>query len=240
MEHIWPVDSNIPMRRIGSESQSDGGYLVPDDLQGIGRVFSPGVADTMDFEEHFLEKGVPCELIDGSISSLPTQHPLANFQKLWIGSESSADSISLSDWVAKEANEDEELILQMDIEGGEYESLVNEPRATLERFRVIVLEIHHLREAFSYTGFAMLTSLIRKLKETHYVVHAHPNNCCPALKVGSLIWPSVLELTLLRKDRMEEPRNYANIPHALDQDNTDKPTLELKPGKFFYEQAQED
>lgn len=50
---IWPENTNLGLRRIGSTFRADGGYLVPDDLEGIGRVFSPGVADNMEFEKHF-------------------------------------------------------------------------------------------------------------------------------------------------------------------------------------------
>lgn len=233
LELIWPVETKIPLKRIGSETRSDGGYLVPDDLDGIGRVFSPGVAESMDFELHFLDKGVPCELIDGSIEAPPIIHPLANFAPLWLSRESKENSVSLSDWVDNKAQEHEDLVLQMDIEGDEYECLSDVSTTTLGRFRIIVLEVHHLREAFSFTGFATIDSLVTRLKQTHYLIHAHPNNCCPAVKVGKLAWPAVLELTFLRKDRMSLPTQYANLPHPLDRDNTSNPHLRMSPGKFF-------
>lgn len=39
---------DVKLTRIGSSN--DGGYLVPDDLDGIKSCFSPGVANNSDFE----------------------------------------------------------------------------------------------------------------------------------------------------------------------------------------------
>ena len=41
---------NVPLVRIGGEG--DGGYLLPDDLKGIRKCFSPGVSTTAEFEKH--------------------------------------------------------------------------------------------------------------------------------------------------------------------------------------------
>ena len=53
---IHPIDSGHPLVRLGGEG--DGGYLVPDDLDGIGACFSPGVSDVANFELAFANRGV--------------------------------------------------------------------------------------------------------------------------------------------------------------------------------------
>ena len=42
---LRPVITQHPLIRIGSEF--DGGYLVPDDLDGVSACFSPGVNDSV-------------------------------------------------------------------------------------------------------------------------------------------------------------------------------------------------
>jgi hypothetical protein len=110
----------------------------------------------------------------------------------------------------------------MDIEGSEYESIISAPSDTLERFRIIVIEVHDLRAAVSRSGLVLFTLFMRKLMESHIIVHAHPNNASPPIEINGLIWPEVLELTLLRKDRAEEVGGPAQLPHPKDQDNTDR------------------
>jgi hypothetical protein len=47
---LRPMDCGKDLIRIGGTG--DGGYLVPDDLEGIEYCFSPGVSTTVDFETH--------------------------------------------------------------------------------------------------------------------------------------------------------------------------------------------
>jgi len=45
---LKPMQTNYELIRIGSDT--DGGYLIPNDLKGIDTCFSPGVSTTSDFE----------------------------------------------------------------------------------------------------------------------------------------------------------------------------------------------
>lgn len=229
LSRLWPVTTEHPLVRIGSESCADGGYLVPDDLAEIQRIFSPGVGDKMEFESHFLDSGVPCELLDGSVGELPTKHPLANFQSFWLSARSGQKSISLDDWVSNASKDaSENLLLQMDIEGGEYEVLLACNDQTLKRFSIIVVELHGLRTAFLRTRYQLLSSAVERLSKYHEIVHIHPNNCSPPLKLGSTVWPDVLEITLHRKDRILQKGARADLPNALDRDNFPNPPILLR------------
>ena len=48
LQAVYPLVTEHPLIRIGSPG--DGGYLVPNDLEGISTCFSPGVSETADFE----------------------------------------------------------------------------------------------------------------------------------------------------------------------------------------------
>ena len=48
LELLRPVTTEFELMRVGSEE--DGGYLIPDDLQGVVALFSPGVAKSATFE----------------------------------------------------------------------------------------------------------------------------------------------------------------------------------------------
>lgn len=225
---IWPVQTEHELTRLGAEERADGGYLVPNDLAGVRRVFSPGVSKTVAFEKWFLDQGIPCELIDGSISTSPVEHPLINFQRLWIARKSGAESISLDDWIQECAEPHEDLLLQMDVEGAEYETLLAAQAETLRRFRIIVIELHELRSVLSRMGRRVFLATLDRLKESHQIVHAHPNNCCPGIRSKQFLWPDTLELTFLRRDRIKSNHGLATLPHPLDRDNTSRGSIQLR------------
>src|SRR5690606_27122638 len=88
------------------------------------------------------------------------------------------NAISLDDWI-RELAPDGDLLLQMDIEGAEYRTLLSVPDDTLARFRIIVIEVHWL--AFIQSALVLdnvMAPFFRKLGRLFSVVHAHPNNCC--------------------------------------------------------------
>lgn len=227
LEKIWPKSLRCDLVRVGSQ-ESDGGYLLPSALLEPDRVFSPGVSNNMTFEQYFLDKGIPCVLADGSIEEPPIKHPLVQFDKLWVKGESKSSALSLDEWVNRYSAEGENLILQMDIEGDEYSVILAASKSTLCKFTVIVMELHDLSSVASRFGQIAFHAFLNKIRDTHEVVHAHPNNCCPGLQTkNGLTWPDVMELTLVRKDLGIASEYWAELPHALDRNNTTSNTFEL-------------
>ncbi len=64
---IRPVETEHPLIRVGGDG--DGGYLIPNDLEGIAACFSPGVATTADFEAGMAARGIRCFLADASVEA---------------------------------------------------------------------------------------------------------------------------------------------------------------------------
>lgn len=222
-----PLESKIPLLRVGGPG--DGGYLLPDDLDGIKAVFSPGVAETATFESWFAERGVPSYLIDGSLAKPPVDDPLLKFESLWLASETQLGySVSLTDWIEQNCPGTSDLILQIDIEGAEYESLLSTSSETLSAFRIIVIELHELHTITSKMGNRMVRLLMRHLLHSHDLVHTHVNNFEAGLKLGNLRIPEVIELTFHRKDRSSLTGQIALLPHALDEPNTQQPDWTIK------------
>ena len=69
---------------------------------------------------------------------------------------------------------------------------------------------------------------LRKLLKSHAVVHIHPNNHRKTLKLHSLEIPANMEVTLLRRDRLQPTKKTLIFPHPLDVScNHSKPELIL-------------
>ena len=217
LENFRPIDNGVPLIRVGEPG--DGGYLVPDDLQGIEACFSPGSDMLWTFESQLSSKyGIKsfiCDKEERRPNNL-TEHQY--FTPGWLGTETSEGFISLGDWILQSNLQDSsDLILQMDIEDAEWPVLFALNSKTLLRFRVIVVELHFLSQMRNRLAFEKLFKPgLDKLFANFDVVHSHPNNCCGTFTIDGVEYPELVEITFHRKDRAKSRSGYRNIPHELD------------------------
>ena len=123
---LSPWHAGHELIRLGEDR--DGGYLVPDDLDGIRACFSPGVDLASHFERDCIQRGIRVHLADASVDGpgpeLLSHEKDYTFRKAFVGPCSQGEAlISLADWVNAEAPGEDELMLQMDIEGAEFQVL---------------------------------------------------------------------------------------------------------------------
>lgn len=212
-----PVSTQHELIRIGATA--DGGYLVPDDLDGIKYCFSPGVADTAKFEEALAARGIKSYMADYAVDAPPTASDMFVFDKKYLGAYSDDIYFTLGTWIEKYLPQGEDdLILQMDIEGSEYPVLCETPESTLKRFRIIVIEFHHLNRLFEKNFLQIYTAAINKLTRHFHCVHVHPNNRSGLVSRAGLEIPRVMEFTFLRKERVSLTHRTRSYPHPLDVD----------------------
>lgn len=223
---LAPVDSGKRLIRLGPEG--DGGYLVPDDLEGIEACFSPGVCLVSGFEKDCADRGMKVFMADRAVDQPAAMHELFHFTKKYVGVTTNDDFMTVDDWVASAmSGSSADLLLQIDIEGYEYETFLAMSDSLMRRYRVIVAEFHDLDQLWSYPFFRLASRALEKILQTHTCVHIHPNNWQPPLNKGGLSIPPSLEFTFLRNDRVSS-RGYVNcFPHPLDFDNSDKPHFAL-------------
>jgi hypothetical protein len=217
---LRPVKTKYPLIRVGGNN--DGGYLIPDDLSGISKCFSPGVDVTASFEKDLMVKGISSHLADASVDGAPDGLEVESFTKKHLGACNEGEYMTLEYWVkAKESViwPVGDFILQMDIEGAEYQTILATPTDTLKRFRIIAIEVHNAQHWFNPIAWDTMQTFIGKLLADFHVVHLHPNNNCPFMQYDDVFFPTVFELTLLRKDRAQPEGFVEQLPHPLDQPN---------------------
>jgi len=224
---LAPKPCPFPLLRIGG--QTDGAYLIPDDLTGIKGCLSPGVQNRKSFEDELCtDYGIPCHMCDYSsdidVFSTPLIPGMQTFRKQWLEPHGIANSICLDDWINDvcPAPEDD-LMLQMDIEGAEYRNLLSCSDQALHRFRIIAIELHGLHAVLRKDFFDSDLALTLRRLDKHFVcVHTHPNNCCGEFysQEANEFIPNVVEVTLLRRDRVKGAADHTLIPpvipHPLD------------------------
>lgn len=211
---LKPVTTNHNLIRIGGKG--DGGYLVPDDLNNINGCFSPGVCEVANFELEFANRGIKCFLADYSVEAPPIQNELFDFEKKYLGQVEDSIYITLENWVNRKAPNQSDFILQMDIEGAEYEVIFDTSSETLRKFRILVIEFHRLEAIIVKSGFDLINFTFRKLLKDFEIVHIHPNNAAKPKVYKTFEIPPTMEFTFLRKDRISSSQPTPTFPHELD------------------------
>lgn len=219
LKRLHPRDSGKQLIRLGPVG--DGGYLVPDDLEGLGACFSPGVSSISGFELDCADRGIDVFLADRSVDQPTEMHPRFRFEKRYVGAFNNKDFMTLEDWISRSCPPEQcDMILQMDIEGYEYETLLSVSQASLERFRILVVEFHNLDQLWARSFFAIASRCFEKLLEHHECVHIHPNNVGKSVITRGIEVPRIAEFTFLRRDRFENTGFASPIPHPLDCENS--------------------
>ncbi len=227
LSQLHPVRTDKELIRLGPTG--DGGYIVPDDFEGIHSCFSPGVDTISGFENECAERDMDVFLADASVENPPIVNSRFHFRKSFIGEKTQGVFLSMDDWIEQSiGGKKGDLLLQMDIEGHEYKALNAMSHENLKRFRIVVIEFHGL----NYLKHSKIKAF-KKLLKTHSCVHIHPNNAEPVSTVGRLQIPNLMEFTFLRNDRIHTKQPQTIFPHVLDSDNTDGTTLTL-PGCWFH------
>ena len=244
---LVPKPSPFTLERFGGKK--DGAYLLPPELlDNTVACFSPGVANSKRFEDDLANRRhIRSHLLDASSDLEKLLTPLIpgiqTFEKKWLSAKSSGTERTLTEWVElHEPRVTGDLLLQMDIEGSEWEILKSTPTETLQKFGTIVIELHGLDTIFGNLEVfrTKAQDVFSKLKESFTVVHAHPNNCCgssPRLYGGRMRIPRTLELTLIRTNILEDygsSFSFKNplLPHPLDiwRNDPSKPPIFLGDG----------
>ena len=89
---------SVDLIRIGGDA--DGGYLIPNIFDRVNYCFSPGVADTADFEAELSQHyGIKSFMADGSVAAAPFADENFHFTKKFLGHRTNGDFITLSDWM---------------------------------------------------------------------------------------------------------------------------------------------
>ena len=191
-----------------------------DDFEGITAAFSFGVGDDASWDLDIASRSIPTYQYDHTVENSPVQHPLLHFRREKIGSDSLASIMS-------NHSVDAACVLKMDIEGDEWEVLKSATNVDLVKFRQIICEFHGFdRATLDSQWQKKATFVIKKLLRSFRVVHLHGNNNEPITKLGTVKFPSVIEVTFANRSRYLFEKTKASFPTSLDSPNSpERPDL---------------
>jgi hypothetical protein len=173
----------------------DGGYIVAELDEKYDCYISAGVSNEESFSQDFINKQNINNnyAFDGTINEYPHQYTEnITFIKKNINSFNNVDNTNL----AFLTNIFNNIFLKIDIEGGEYPWLLQINENQLKKFKQIVIEFHGITNDGWGCSYDDKVKCLEKLSSTHYLVHAHGNNC--GFTENNI--PDVIELTYVNKN----------------------------------------
>jgi hypothetical protein len=234
LDFLLFYNTEHPKKRLGSSN--DGGYVIGENLQ-YDILISCGIATDITFEDIFTSTyNINCLAFDGTIDKLPhDNNSKIKFIKKNIGTDENDKVTNLKNVLIDYNN----IFLKMDIESYEFKWLEILTDAELQKFSQIVIEFHFPFSTYSSNGINWLDedicidrkiTCLKRLADSHYLIHLHGNNCCGSRLFNGIIIPNVFECTYIRKNLCHElSRNQKSIPDS----DLDSVNVKGKPDIFL-------
>lgn len=225
-------------RRVGG--QHDGGYV----LWGADRYVPKnklaiciGIGDEFTFEQELLGEGYVVYGIDGSVENVLPDTKNFHFDKLFIGDgKNSTDHLwtsFLDFYNARFASSQFESweILKIDAEGHEYDILLDS-KDLISNFNQVIIEFHGLELIFDHVFRDRFFEVLQFILNSHRPIHAHGNNSGRCIRFPHGDFPSILEVTFLKKEFCKDIHADYLYDAQMDFPNmSSRPDIDLAP--FF-------
>jgi hypothetical protein len=212
----------------------DGGYVMFEDFESKGPVYSFGIGGNVAFDEDLADRGHQVYMFDHLTTDLPKEHLNFHYSQRGISSYAGEekDCFTLGFFLSENGHSDRsDMILKMDIEGPEWDILSTISSDELTKFRQIVLEVHWLLKLDQPEFRSKVQKSLEALNRDFVLGHVHANNYVPLGFVGGHPCVDVIELSYIRSDIAETKTSTTIYPNILDASN-----LPTRPDHvlFFY------
>ena len=214
--------------RLGNEY--DGGYIFIDDFDPISTVVSCGISNDVTCDVALAELGKDILQYDHTVEGPPVSHPRFRFHKQAIDAFGAIPG-SVPLWEVTGAAGDPakaDILLKIDIDGGEWETFANFPTDGMKRLRQIACEFHWSSRLQDQPFYAQALQAITNIRRTFFPAHLHANNFATFANVMGVPIPEVFEVTFLNQDYYRPAERQRPAPSGLDNpNNPDIPDLFL-------------
>lgn len=210
------VDKDISKVRVGREH--DGGYVMIFPFSSNKIAYSLGICDDVSWDKDMTGYGYQIYQYDHTIDSLPEENDAFHWKKIGLTGEEETDELKrLETLIAENGhNQVDGMVLKMDIEGYEWDLLMNCDANVLRKFDQITMEVHGLNDL---NNSKKIIKAFKKLVLDFNVIHIHGNNYRYATFCNQYITPDVLEITLIRKGFFQIGEESAMLMEEIDQVN---------------------
>ena len=198
----------VPKKVIGKERiligrRMDGSYVILDDFKNVRVAYSFGIRREIQFDKNLADRGIDVYMYDHTIDSLPYENDKFHWKKIGITGKNKSNNLlkSLEELIIENGHSSEEnMILKMDVEHAEWESLKDISFKILNQFKYILIEYHFKNESFANETL-LYYNVIKKIHKTHQVFYLRCHNLYSVVNFGNNRFCKYLEVSyIIKKD----------------------------------------
>ena len=220
----------INRTRIPIGGKVDGGYVMLDDFENITIAYSIGIDGNIQFDKALADKGIDVYMYDHTINKTYRNEKF-HWKKIGIGGNSERkNNIQTLQEMMKENGhlKEKNMILKMDVEGAEWNSLDDLSENILQQFKYIVVE-YHLYQIM----IKKIYNVLRKIYKSHQVFYVHCNPFSYVRTFGNNTICDVIEVSYVIRTGYSFAKDESNypIPELSYYDNRD---FDVNILKLFY------
>ena len=194
--HLICPKKVLGKNRILIGTKKNGCYVMLDDFKGIKIAYSIGINNIIHFDKTLAEKGIDIYMYDHTINKLPYENSKFHWKKIGIGgnNERTYNIQTLEEMMKENGHlKEKNMILKIDVEGAEWNSLNDVSEKILLQYKYILIEYH-----FRTKRIALFYNILKKINKSHqsFYVHCSPfshiiifgnNRICSAIEVSYII-----------------------------------------------------
>ena len=201
--HLISPKQVLGKHRILLGGKSDGGYVLLDDFDDIKIAYSFGIDKRIQFDKALADRGIDVYMYDHTINSLPFYNPKFHWKKIGLcGKKRKNINLKSLDQLLKENGhfKEKNMILKLDIEHWEWESINELKEDLLKKFKYIVIEFH-FRKKNGYNNKNLYYDVLKKLSKTHQSFYVRCNgNRSRKINFGNNRICNLLEVSYIIKN----------------------------------------
>ena len=175
--HLILPKEVVGKKRILLGEKSDGCYVLLDDFENIKYAYSFGISTNIQFDKALADRGIDVFMYDHTINSLPYENPKFHWKKIGLcGMRNQYYNMkNLEELIAENGHINEKnMILKMDIEHWEFESIIDLKEDTLNQFKYILVE-YHFKDETEFKSDNLYYNVLKKISKTHQSFYARCN-----------------------------------------------------------------
>ena len=140
--HLISTKDVLNKKRVLIGEKRDGSYLLFDDFINVHIAYSFGISSNVDFDKALPDRGIDIYMYDHTIDSLPFENTKFHWRKIGICGKyrTNVNLKTLEKLIDENGHKTKKnMILKMDIEHWEWESLADVSEETLNQFKLLFI-----------------------------------------------------------------------------------------------------
>ena len=201
--HLISPKNVIGKNRLLIGSKRDGSYVLLDDFKNIKIAYSFGISKEIQFDKVLADKGIDVYMYDHTINSFPYNNSKFHWKKIGISGKNLKNNQlkSLEELILENGHSlEKNMILKIDVEHSEWDSLKDLSNKILNQFKYIAIEFHFTN---AQNEGKLYYKVLKKLNENHQSFYLRCNGRNKIVTFGNNRICKYLEVSyIIKKDNI--------------------------------------